>query len=69
MTIRIDRCICTQRTFADLVAEARREGWSLDALTWASGAGAGCGMCRAYLKRAMRTGEVVFNEILDDDDE
>jgi len=68
MKVCVDRCLCTGRTFADLVAEARREGWSVDELARASGASAGCGMCRPYLKRALRTGAVVFTELLSDDD-
>jgi bacterioferritin-associated ferredoxin len=68
MNIRVDRCLCTGRTFADLVEEAREEGWSLDELARATGASASCGLCRPYLKRAMRTGEVVFTELLSEDE-
>lgn len=67
MGIRVDRCSCEDRAFADLLAEARGEGWDFDALCEATGAGQGCGLCRPYLRRMLRTGEVVFTELLSED--
>ena len=65
----IDRCICTQRTFCDLIDEARAEGLSLTQLVETSGASACCTMCGPYLRRAFRTGQTTFAGLLTDDDE
>jgi len=67
--VRIDRCICTGRTFDDLLAEARSRGWSLPQLAEHTGATRGCGLCGPYLRRACRTGELTFDRILTDADE
>lgn len=64
MSIRIDRCVCTGHTFADLLSQARRQGLDLDELMFESRAGLGCGLCRPYLRRAVETGETVFHEIM-----
>ncbi|MEL7089590.1 MAG: (2Fe-2S)-binding protein [Planctomycetota bacterium] len=67
--MRIDRCICTQRTFCDLMDTARAEGLSLPQLVEQTGASACCTMCGPYLRRAYRTGQTVFTELLSSDDE
>ncbi|MFW6061075.1 MAG: hypothetical protein ACODAQ_12915 [Phycisphaeraceae bacterium] len=64
----IDRCICTRRTFADLLAVARRDGLSLDQLAACTGASRHCGRCRPYLRRGLRTGETVFHQLLPAED-
>jgi bacterioferritin-associated ferredoxin len=69
MTIRIDRCICTATSFAELLDEAAERKLSLDQLVEQTGASACCGMCRPYLRRAWRTGQTVFHELLEDRDE
>src|ERR1051326_6812221 len=43
-TVRVDRCICRDRLFADLLPEARVQGWDLAALMAATGCGAQCGL-------------------------
>lgn len=63
----IDRCVCTGLTFAQVLERARGAGWDLDAVRRELGAGANCGLCRPYLRRALRTGETVFHEVLTDD--
>jgi bacterioferritin-associated ferredoxin len=63
-TVRVDRCICRDRLFADLLPEARVQGWDLAALMAATGCGAQCGLCRPYLRRMLETGETVFHELL-----
>ena len=63
-TIRVDRCICRNRLFADLLPEARVQGWDLAALMAATGCGAQCGLCRPYLLRMLETGKTVFHELL-----
>jgi bacterioferritin-associated ferredoxin len=67
--MQIDRCICTQRTFEDLVDEARAEGWSLRVLVEQTGAGACCTMCGPYVRRAFRSGQTTFGCLLSDSDE
>lgn len=67
--MRIDKCICTDMTFEQLIAEAREHGLSVDELGDCYGAGAGCGLCRAYLKRGIITGETVFHQILVEDED
>lgn len=67
--MRIDRCVCTQRTFEDLLNEARANAWPLQVLMDKTDAGHGCGMCRPYLSRCMRTGQTVFGELLSQADE
>ncbi len=69
MALCIDRCICTQRTFADLLALAQTENLTLPQLVRATGASACCTMCGPYLRRACRTGQTVFTQLLDEADE
>jgi bacterioferritin-associated ferredoxin len=69
MTIRIDRCICTDTTFAELLDEAAECKLSLDQLIEHTGASACCGMCGPYLRRAWRTGQTVFHTLLEESDE
>jgi len=68
-TIHINRCVCTGTTFAALLETAAGRKLSLDQLVEETGASACCGMCGPYLRRAWRTGETVFHEILTDADE
>lgn len=67
MAVFINRCICTDRKFCDLVDEARRCGQGFDALSEATGAGRHCGLCRPYLRRALETGQTEFTSILTED--
>jgi len=69
MTIRVDRCICTGLSFAELLELAETRKLSLDQLVEQTGASACCGMCGPYLRRAWRTRETVFFHLLSDDDE
>jgi hypothetical protein len=62
--MRIDRCVCENKLFGELVEIARREGLSVKAHAAREGCGTHCGLCVAYLRRALATGEVVFREIL-----
>lgn len=61
---RIARCVCTDRTFADLCEEARDRCLDLEGLCDLTSAGRGCGLCKPYLRRALQTGQMVFDEIL-----
>jgi bacterioferritin-associated ferredoxin len=53
--------------FARLLPLARARGWGLDELAQATGCGAGCGLCRPYLRRMLATGETEFHELLTED--
>ena len=60
----IDRCLCEDKPFAQLLEVARREALTLTALADREGCGTHCGWCVAYLRRGLRTGETVFGELL-----
>jgi bacterioferritin-associated ferredoxin len=60
-------CVCRRVPFASLLPLARAEGWGLDELAAATGCGAGCGLCRPYLRRMLATGETEFRELLRED--
>lgn len=62
--MRIDRCICIDTTFADLLEQARHAGVDLDDLALCTGATRGCGLCKPYLRQTLRTGQTVFTELL-----
>lgn len=62
--LRVDRCICHGVTFEEVVRAARADGLSLAQLEDRLGCGTGCGLCRPYLRRALRTGQVVFHQIV-----
>jgi len=67
VSIRINRCVCVDRTFDDLLAEAKRGGYDVEQLMCESGAGNGCQLCRPYLCRAMETGQTEFHQIIVDE--
>ena len=60
-------CVCRGVPFAVLLPLARAEGWGLEELAAATGCGAGCGLCRPYLRRMLITGETEFRELLRED--
>jgi bacterioferritin-associated ferredoxin len=62
--INIDRCVCRQTLFADILPPARAHGWDLAALTAATGCGGQCGLCRPYLQAMLRDNVTVFHTIL-----
>ena len=66
--IAIDRCLCEQKTFAELVSVARKEHLTLRALATREGCGTHCGWCVAYLRRALASEQVVFNDLLPKED-
>ncbi|MGA7304910.1 MAG: (2Fe-2S)-binding protein [Rhodothermales bacterium] len=68
--MRIDRCICFDRSFAELKEIARRKSSdSIEALQRHVEFGLQCELCHPYVRRMLRTGEVRFGEILTDEDE
>lgn len=64
MTLTIDRCVCMNRLFSDLLPEARARGFGLAELSRHTGCGDRCGLCRPYLRRMLATGEIVFHQII-----
>ena len=65
----IDRCICRNTSFADLLAPARAGSWSLNELVCQTGCGGQCGLCRPYLREMLRTGRTGFDHLLPPDAE
>ena len=64
--MKIDRCICTGLTFREVAEQARANGWDLKAVREELGAGASCGLCGPYLRRALSSGETVFHTVITD---
>jgi hypothetical protein len=65
----ITHCLCTGQTFASLCDRARRESLNLEAAMAIPGLGAAgrrCGLCRPYLREALRTGQTTFHHIITD---
>jgi hypothetical protein len=70
MAICIDRCVCFNEPFAQLVQiAASTRCTTIEALQEHIEFGRACRLCHPYMRRALRTGEVVFRTILTDDDE
>ena len=65
--MQITTCLCRGVTFAQLLPRARAADWDLPTLMRETGCGAGCGLCRPYLRRMLATGETVFHELLWED--
>ena len=70
MAVRIDRCYCFGRTFAELKAAAGAAGAQTVAELQAHVVfGQRCRLCHPYVRRMLRTGETVFHEIVTEADE
>ena len=68
--LQIDRCFCFGRTFAELRDAARATGaQTVEELQGHVQFGEQCGLCRPYVRRTLRTGEVVFDGVVTDADE
>lgn len=68
--MRIDRCLCFDRPFADLRHVADRTGAETVADLQAHVVfGQKCGLCHPYVRRMLRTGETVFHAVVTDADE
>ena len=63
--LEIDRCVCMNRLFADLLPLARARGFGLAQLSRETGCGERCGLCSPYLQRMLATGETVFHHIIE----
>ena len=64
MSISVDRCICTDTTFASLLSNVKGAKLSYEALTRETGACLQCGLCGPYVRKCLRTGQVVFHELI-----
>jgi bacterioferritin-associated ferredoxin len=60
----VSGCICKSCSFDALLPRVRAHGWTLDDVMRETGCGTGCGLCRPYLRRMLRTGETAFTELL-----
>lgn len=58
--MRVDRCVCWDQTFDELLKIARSELLSFDQVVDRTGCCTGCTTCEPYVKRMLRTGETVF---------
>ncbi|WP_022836770.1 (2Fe-2S)-binding protein [Salisaeta longa] len=66
----IDRCYCFQKTFAELKAVAEATGAaSVEALQAEAVFGHNCQLCHPYVRRMLRTGDTVFDTIVEAADE
>ncbi|MEO1130395.1 MAG: (2Fe-2S)-binding protein [Planctomycetota bacterium] len=54
----VDRCVCHQVTFTELLRLHREEGLDLEGLQDRTGACTGCGSCEPYVRLTLRTGVV-----------
>ncbi len=60
-------CVCRRIPFEELLPRARAADWTLADVMRETGCGAGCGLCRPYLRRMLATGETAFSELLWED--
>jgi len=65
----IDRCVCGDVSFAELLDVVQRTGArTIAALQRHASVGKGCGLCLPYVRRMLQTGQVVFTELISEDD-
>lgn len=63
--IRIDRCVCSGTSFEHLRETSRRVGAkSIPVLQEHAAFGQNCRLCLPYICRMLKTGTVVFSEII-----
>lgn len=63
----VDRCICYEVTFREVLALHRAEGLSFEELKLRTGCCCGCGTCEPYVRLTLETGRVV-HPVLDTSD-
>lgn len=56
----VDRCICHNRTLAELKQLAADESLDADTLGWRTGCGTSCALCLPYIRLMLVTGESVI---------
>jgi NAD(P)H-nitrite reductase large subunit len=64
MSVIITMCVCQRMPFERLLPIALERDWDLADIMRETQCGAGCGLCRPYLRRMLETGQTVFTEIL-----
>ena len=63
--MRIDRCVCHDATLAEMKAWcARNPGAGFKDVQDEFACGTGCGLCAPYVRRMLRTGQVVFHQVV-----
>jgi NAD(P)H-nitrite reductase large subunit len=63
--LRIDRCVCHDVTFAEVVEWSRSSGCrTVEGAAREFKCTTSCGMCLPYVECALKTGQTVFHEIL-----
>lgn len=68
--MKIDRCVCFQKTFAELKEVADACGArTVAALQAHVGFGQRCRLCHPYVRRMLRTGQTSFDNVVTDADE
>lgn len=68
--MRIDRCYCFQKRFAELREVAEATGAeSVEELQAHCTFGRKCGLCHPYVRRMLRTGQTLFRQIIEEKDE
>lgn len=66
----IDRCYCYEQTFSHLKEIADDTGAvSIEALQAHVTFGENCQLCHPYVCRMLETGQTVFHEVLEEDEE
>ena len=66
----IDRCVCHRRLFSDLKEVAdKHQCKSVQALRAQVEFGTSCGLCNVYVDDMLKSGRVVFSDILLEDDD
>jgi NAD(P)H-nitrite reductase large subunit len=64
----VDRCVCFDRPFEELLAIARKTGArTLEELQEETEFGLSCRLCNPYVRRMLETGETRFHELLSDE--
>ena len=70
MKLCVDRCVCFDRPFAELLTIARATGANtVEDLQEETEFGLACRICNPYVRRMLRTGQTTFDVLLSDADE
>lgn len=56
----VDRCVCHDITFAELLRRARDAGIGFNELQQQTGCATGCALCEPYIRLALKTGRSTF---------
>lgn len=56
----VNRCVCHELSFSDLLAQADARGLDFDGLRALTGCSTGCGLCGPYVRLMLRTRRVSF---------